>query len=251
MTYKFVTENQDYKNYASGRVIYTLPGLPAFPVRLASEIFLRAQKHLSGQFPMLQRLTLADPTCGSAYHLTTLGLLHGQAIGTIIASDVDELAVTLARRNLGLLSSEGLDRREREIHEMLEKFGKESHAEALESIAIFRQHIQAAPPIHTRVFQANTLDRETLKKELSGETIHLVISDIPYGQLSAWHVPDSADLSQPPLWHMLAALRPVLATGAIVAIAADKSQKISHEGYRRIERFKVGKRQVSFLSPLF
>lgn len=41
MPYRFATERRDYSDYASGKVFYALPGCPAFPVRLASEIFQR------------------------------------------------------------------------------------------------------------------------------------------------------------------------------------------------------------------
>ncbi len=74
MPYLFATEDKNYMDYASGRVIYNLPGLPAFPVRLASEIFLRAVRHLNLKTSH-QRIVLYDPTCGGAYHLTALGML--------------------------------------------------------------------------------------------------------------------------------------------------------------------------------
>ncbi|RPJ52461.1 MAG: hypothetical protein EHM21_00075 [Chloroflexi bacterium] len=250
MPYLFATQDEDYSDYASGRVIYNLPGLPAFPVRLANEIFLRALERFGRRNLSNQRLTLYDPTCGGAYHLTALGLLHGQAIGAILASDIAERAVMVARRNLGLLSAQGLDLREQEIRAMLEQFGKESHAGALESLQVLRERVQTVPPIRARVFRANALDVQALEKELSGETIHLVISDIPYGQLSAWQVPEGTGSSQSPLWRMLAALHRVLSPGAVVAIAADKSQKIEHEMYHRVERFQVGKRRVSLLEPV-
>jgi 23S rRNA (guanine2535-N1)-methyltransferase len=246
MPYQFATDDQDYTNYASGRVFYSLPGLPAFPIRLASEIFLRALR----RFPPRQRLTLYDPTCGGAYHLAALGLLNGEAIGKILASDVDERALELARRNLGLISAEGLARREHEIQTMLEKYGKESHAGALRSVEALRERAKAIPSIHTRVFQANAMDQMSLQKELSGETIDLVFSDVPYGQLSGWLPPENASTSgNPPIWQMLDALLPSLQSGAIVAIAANKAQNIAHMSYRRIERFQVGKRQIAFLTP--
>ena len=43
MQYKFVTERLNYDCYASGKVFYSFPGLAAFPVRLASEIFLQCR----------------------------------------------------------------------------------------------------------------------------------------------------------------------------------------------------------------
>ena len=36
MTYRFALEDQDFSDYASGRVIYNLPGAPAFPLRPGS-----------------------------------------------------------------------------------------------------------------------------------------------------------------------------------------------------------------------
>ncbi len=253
MPYEFATQNQDYSDYASGRVLYSLPGLPAFPVRLASEVFLRGMQQVRKlkQLAPGQRLALYDPTCGGAYHLAALGMLHGADIAAIFASDVDERAVALAQRNLGLLSPGGLERREQEIRAMLAEYGKESHADALRSIAALRERIQGVPPIHTRVFLANALNRAALKEALRGETIDLVISDIPYGQLSAWQMPEEPPGStQSPLWHMLDALLGVLPEESIAAITADKSQKITHPGYRRVEHFQIGKRQVSFLKNL-
>jgi 23S rRNA (guanine2535-N1)-methyltransferase len=245
MPYRFMTEDQDYSDYSSGRVIYNQPGAPAFPIRLASEILLRAL-HLLGPSG---RLTLYDPTCGSAYHLTALGFLFGDYIGAILASDVDPRAVELARKNLGLLTSAGLAQREAEISRLYQQFGKESHAQALHSAAVLRQRKEENLPIHTRAFSADALDPSALFKELTGENIDLVISDIPYGQLSAWQSPAGLTVSPetPPLWQMLQALTTVLRPQALVAVAADKSQKVAHEAYQRVERFQVGKRQVTFL----
>ena len=251
MPYQFVPQDQDYSDYAGGRVLYSLPGLPAFPVRLASEIFLRAYARIQAARPAEseKRLTLYDPTCGGAYHLTTLGLLHGQAIGAILASDVDANALALAQRNLGLLSLDGLERRQQELRRLFDRFGKESHAQALSSAAVLRDKIESAAPIRTRVFQADALKPDAVQNGLAGETAHLVISDIPYGQLSGWRLPENPMPDDPsPVWRLLEALLPALAENAIVAIAADKSQKIAHAGFRRVERFQIGKRQVSLLT---
>jgi hypothetical protein len=48
---------------------------------------------------------------------------------------------------------------------------------------------------------------------------------------------------------MLRALRALLHAGSIVAVAADKQQKIADDGYDRVERFQIGKRQVVLLKP--
>jgi len=244
MPYAFATENIDYSDYAGGRVIYSSPGAAAFPVRLASEIFQRAQRHLPAR-----RLALYDPTCGGAYHLAALGFLHGNAIETLLASDADENILSLAGRNLGLLSAEGLAQREEEIAALYRDYGKQSHAEALRSAAVLHERLKRFPAIRTRLFQANALDTGALHQHLSGETIDLVISDVPYGHLTGWILPGGS--AEPnPLWHMLNALRPVLGAQSVVCIAADKSQKTAHEGFRRLERFQIGKRQVVILRPL-
>ena len=81
MPYLFATQDLDYSDYSSGRVLYSQPGAPAFPVRLASEIFQRARHILGADRPGAERrLALFDPVCGGAYHLTTLGFLHGEWI---------------------------------------------------------------------------------------------------------------------------------------------------------------------------
>lgn len=246
MPYQFAIQDQDYTDFASGSVLYNLPGAPAFPIRLASEIFQRARGHMQQR----RRLTLYDPTCGGAYHLTALGFLHGEQIGAILASDVDEGILDLAKRNLGLLSEEGIRHREREIQEMLDRYGKESHVAALRSAAALHHALAKFAPIAARAFLANATDRAAIQQRLAGEPVDLVFSDIPYGQLSKWRLSDSVrDDSRSPLWHMLDSLRPILSGDALVAIAADKSQKIAHEGYRRVERFQIGKRQVALLRP--
>jgi 23S rRNA (guanine2535-N1)-methyltransferase len=250
MPYLFATEDQDYSDYASGRVLYNLPSAPAFPVRMASEIFQRARARLGLQ----RRLAIYDPACGGAYHLCALGFLHGAAIEAIVASDSSYDALSLARRNLALLSQDGLRRREAEIRAMLAEFGKESHAAALHSAAVLRQRLEqftGSQEIRTRIFQANALDEDALRQGLSGEPVDLVICDVPYGSLSEWDLPPGEDSTQEdPLWRMLNALRAALPEPALVAIAADKRQKIAHPGYSRIERFQIGKRQAALLKPV-
>ncbi len=123
MAYRFATEKEDYSDYASGQVFYSAPGQPAFPVRLASEIFQRARTLFEGSAPV----SLYDPCCGSGYHLTTLGFLHHQAIASITASDIDPQVTKLATRNSSLLTTEGLAQRRQAIAEDWQKFGKASH----------------------------------------------------------------------------------------------------------------------------
>jgi hypothetical protein len=246
MPYRFATERQNYADYAAGKVFYALPGHPAFPIRLASEIFqscLATRKAHNATTPC----TLYDPCCGGAYHLSTLAYLHWNAIHEIIGSDIDEDVLALAQRNLALLTLDGLDRRIEEISVMWAAYGKASHVEALESATTLRQKLKSVKthPIKTRLFRADATDNQALSANLKEATVDIVMSDIPYGRLSEWQEAASAPAS--PVWSMLDALRCVLTSNSVVAIASDKSQKIAHEHYRRVERFGVGKRHVTLL----
>jgi 23S rRNA (guanine2535-N1)-methyltransferase len=249
MTYKFALEDRDYSDYASGRVIYNLPGAAAFPVRLASEIFQRAWNLLQDSrngnsgYKKGAPLAIFDPCCGAAYHLSALGFLHAGQIRSILAADYDPQAVAAAERNLGLLGPDGLNRREAELRGLLEQYGKPSHAEALKSVRVLRGKLESGT-IPARVFRADVFDQADLSRELAGATIDLVLSDVPYGGLSGWQ---GQAPEETPVTGLLESLRAVLKAGTLVAVAADKANKIHHPAYRRLEHFRVGHRQISLL----
>lgn len=252
MQYKYAKEQQDYSDFSSGRVFLSLPGHPAFPVRLASEILQRCFAHRETIYQDSAPCTLYDPCCGAAYHLSVLAYLHGEHIQEIVASDVDEKAVALAKRNLELLSLAGLEKRIREISGMVERYNKESHKEALESGYSLRNRIAALTkthPIATSVFQASATDRRTISKNIKSASVDIVFTDVPYGLHSHWRDLRSEELPDP-LWSMLDALTGVLSRSGIVAIGSDKGQKVSHEAFQRVEQFQIGKRRVVILKPV-
>ena len=252
MPYRFALEHQDYSDYSGGRVFYSLPGQPAFPVRLASDIFQRCLE-IRQATGLAAPCTVYDPCCGGAYHLTSLAYLHWQRIAKIIASDIDAAALGLARRNLSLLTLAGLDQRAAEIATYIDQYGKPSHVAALQSAA--RLHLALAKqieqhPLETRIFLADSLDGAALNQSLAGQTIDIVLTDIPYGQKTSWTLPAGENDSLPfPAWRMLEALLGVLSPHSLVAVASDKQQKISHARYQRLEKFQLGKRQVVILKP--
>ena len=252
MQYKYEKVLLDYSDLASGRVFYSSPGYPAFPVRLASEIFQRCIVSREAIYRNTTPCTLYDPCCGAAYHLSVLGYLHGKHIREIIGSDIDEKAVALAKRNLGLLNVAGLDQRIDEITKMLEQYHKDSHKDALTSAHILKNKIaallQERPPT-TRVFQASATDSTTILNNIKAKSVDIVFTDVPYGQHSQWHDSVSNESSNP-LWSMLDALLDVLSSSSIVAIVSDKQQKVSHESYQRVEQFQIGKRRVVSLKPV-
>jgi 23S rRNA (guanine2535-N1)-methyltransferase len=252
MQYKYTKEHLDYSDFSSGRVFYSLPGHPAFPVRLASEIFQRCIAFRKTIDNHSTPCTLYDPCCGAAYHLSILAYLHGEYIQEIMGSDVDEEAVALAKRNLGLLTITGFDQRVSEISKMFEQYGKASHKDALKSAQILREKLFNLPETHpymTRVFQADATDSREIFNNIKTKSVDIVFTDIPYGNHSQWHDSDLNELSNP-VWSMLDSLLCVLSPSSVVAIVSDKQQKVSHERYQRIEQFLIGKRRVVILKPV-
>lgn len=248
MPYKFVQQTQDYSDLASGRVFYSLPGHPAFPVRLASEIFQRCLAAREAIYHESSPCTLYDPSCGAAYHLSVVAYLHREHIRRIIASDIDETAVALAKRNLGLLNLTGLDRRIAEITAMFEEYQKDSHRVALESAYRIRAGISSLhQPLAADVFQANATDPQALLNNIQPGSVDIVFSDVPYGLHSQWQ---GSTESANPMASMLEAILDLLSPASIVAIASDKQQKAAHEKYRRVEQFQIGKRRVVLLRPV-
>jgi len=246
MVYRHTVERPDYSLFSPGGVFFGLPGHPAFPVRLASEMYLECAGRLAALgIPGPYRLF--DPCCGGAYHLATLAYLHPGAFTSITASDLDADAVTLAKRNLSLLTSTGLEARRQHIAGMLAQFGKPSHREALQrldALSGLLNNQTTMPAI--RVFQANALSAEELAQPLSGDPPNLVITDLPYGNQSTWFDADPA-AAQPPAWRLLDALHHMLPERSVLAVASDKAQKIAHPAYSQFRRIKVGHRQVVFL----
>jgi 16S rRNA G966 N2-methylase RsmD len=251
MQYKYAKEQLDYSNFSSGRVFYSLRGHPAFPVRLASEIFQRCLAHRTALYGSTSPCTLYDPCCGAAYQLSVLGFLHGEHIQKVIGSDIDEKAVSIAARNLGLLQQEGLDERIYELLRMFEQFGKESHREALQSATVLKEKLSALTEtrtFETRVFRASATDRQTISRHIEPKSVDIVFTDIPYGRHSQWREADFEGHASP-LTSMLDALLEILSPSSIVAISSDKQQKAMHEHYERVEHFQVGKRRIVILKP--
>lgn len=252
MPYKYETERLNYADYAAGSVFYALSGTPTFPLRLAGEMWSRCVAHCAARLRASDRpgpYTLYDPCCGGGYLVSTLAYLHWPDIGVIIASDVDERALSLAEANLSLLTLAGLERRIGQIEQMYKAWGKPSHGDALHSAlrlkARLSEHL-ASHPIETRCFRADVTDRASLAAGWSagrpGHTVDVVLTDIPYGRHALWQT-----AHERPVWRMLDALRTILADHTVLAVAADKGQEIAHDQYDRLERFQVGRRQVVLL----
>lgn len=239
MAYRFATEREDFSDYASGQVFYSEPGQPAFPVRLTSEIFQRSLALLGKSEPV----SLYDPCCGSAYHLAVLGVLHRVQLAHIIASDIDPDTARLATRNLALLTPSGLAERRQAIAADWQKFSKASHQATLDSVDRIAEKVTNASLLPTHCFVADATKPGAISAALS-QPVDLVISDLPYGQLSNWQ---GAARHDEPIWHLLDQLQSVLHGQSVVALITRKGTTVAHENYERYGRFRHGKRLITFL----
>jgi hypothetical protein len=196
---------------------------------------------------------LYDPCCGGAYLLTTVGLLFRSQIKTVIGSDVDAGVLETARRNLALLSVAGMERRLEELCALYETYGKASHAAAIESALRFKERLGSAggKKVEVQVFEADATDARALSRGLRGRAIDALIADLPYGRDSHWkRLQKEGPSSCSPAYQMLEALLSVTSADTIVALSCDKAQEPAHPAYRRVGRFRLGRRQVAFMRPL-
>ena len=246
MDYRYEKEAALYEDYASGRVLYNARGATAFPVRLASELIQRCFAQLESK-GAAGPYSLYDPCCGAGYLLAVAGLMHGSRIRSIRASDIDAAKLEVARGNLSLLTAEGMQRRKAQLEALAAQFGKPSHSEALASLAKLDELRSRSAIDEIDVFQANIAaagaDGSPCAR-LHG--VQIVIADLPYGDLAEWR-----DAGEDPVRALFDARFPALdREAAVVAVVADKKQKLRHYRYVRLEHMKVGKRQIGLFEPI-
>jgi len=232
MEYRFAKDG-NFEDFASGRVIYHMGGTPAFPVRLALEIFERCLQHSVKKTGII----LYDCCCGGAYMLTVLGFLKNDAISCVYASDIDDKCLKLADDNLSLLTQSGLKRRREEITALYESYGKSSHYDALQSLSRIENLLKNN--IKTHVFYHNILEDKDLTF-----TPDIVITDVPYGLMTEWNASvhpenESTDFIN----QMMASLSKTCSKDTIICICSDKKQKIKADGFKRLEKQLIGKRK--------
>lgn len=238
MKYRYETMKKDYRDFASGRVLYNVPGAASFPVRLASEILYRAYEFLK---PDKDGYKIYDPCCGSGYLLTVLGFLHASKIKEIVATDYDEKMVAFAEKNLSLLSCKGLRQREEEIKEYMKKYGKSSHVEALASVQSLKSFLKKEP-VKITCFQRDI----TKQDEDPVKNVNVIMTDLPYGNLVSWY----GNEKNPTECLFKNLYKAVDVNNSVIVIITDKKKKFEHERFSRVHHFKVGKRQISFFKPV-
>ena len=225
MEYKYC-ENENFEDLSSGRVLYGGSGVPNFPVRLGNEIYRRCAGYLPGR----DRFTVYDPCCGGGYLLTVLGFCN-QNIAKIMASDISDEMISIAARNLALLTEEGLIQRKRELEGFLRQYQKASHREALNSLERLQHRLFRDIP--SAIFTADCTRNIPLE-----DAPDLIITDVPYGNLAAWE-----NSGENPLQAMYLQLSRIARPDTIRAVIMDKKQKYQGNAWNRLEKQMIGKRK--------
>lgn len=240
MKYKFETNKRDYSDFSSGRVLYNAANTTAFPVRLASEIAQRSfdfleKKGIQGSFKIY------DPCCGGGFLLTTIGFLYYNQVFELIATDFDDEVLETAKKNLSLLSREGLDRRKKEIEGYIQAYGKDSHRQALKSID-YLETLIGEKNIEIHCMQRDITDM----REIPIEDVNVIITDIPYGNIVDWE-----GVNKNPIENLFENCYKALdKKSSVLVIVADKKPELKHKLFQRVQYFKLGKRQIAFFEPL-
>lgn len=237
MPYRHAVTRENFADF-SGGVLHSAPGFPAFPVRLASEMFQRGLALSSASTARVW-----DPCCGSGYLLTTLALMHRTEITEVFGSDVDQAALTLARKNLGLLCEGGLPARAATLRERAERLAKPGYSDIADAAdRLARRFVQDGGALPQRAAHADVSNPDELRIALTGQRPNIVITDIPYGEQTSWLGPGATRGTE----GMLVALREVLDDGTIVAVASRSRYSGTPAGLRRVGSFKIGTRSVRF-----
>lgn len=239
--YRYEVERTDYSALASGFVLHSAPQRPAFPVRLTSEMFLRALALTSRSDPV----TVWDPCCGSGYLLTVLALLHRPMIARVLASDIDEDALALTRRNLSLLSPAGLRARAIELAQRADQFGKQVYESAASTAAELERQLTAdGGAVQWTARRASVFDPQQLAEVVAGSSPDVVLVDMPYGEQTHWSTDSPAPASPS---QMVRALAEVLPTNAVIAMAL-RGRKIPLDPHIRSRgKFKIGTRAIALV----
>jgi 23S rRNA (guanine2535-N1)-methyltransferase len=234
--YRFAKEWSDGSDYASGFVLHSAPGYPAFPARLAVEVFLRARSHLPGGAP----LTLWDPCCGCGHLATVLGWTRRTDLRRVVCSDADPESVALARRNLALLTPEGLAARAAERRELSARFDKPGYLAAADAADRLAARLTAdGGALPWAAERADVFDPRALAAVVGDAAPDVVFADVPYGEQTHW----GGGVPGDPIPALLRSVAAVVPPHAVLAVA-DRARKIVVAPVRPLERLKLGTRSV-------
>lgn len=232
MVYKYA-ENKNYEDFASGRVLYGHKGVTNFPVRLSQEIFRRCLEYSYKK----KDVVLYDCCCGTGYMLTVLGFLNQGIINSLIGSDINSQFIEIAKKNLSLLSYNGIEKRIEELKTLVKQYNKQSHKDALESAYRLRDLI--VHEIHTETFQADIYELKSLHFQPD-----IIMADVPYGNMVNWEGENKG------VDGLLDSLYNLCQEYTIVGLCMNKKQKINNKSFKLLEKQNVGKRKFVILKKI-
>lgn len=245
MQYKFALLDQDYSDFATGRVLLATPGATGFPVRLASEIFLRALNLLPSSIGR-SKISIYDFCCGTGALITTLGLIYGNSIKALYGSDFDSVRLEVAERNVSLLRSAGLESRSAELRNLYSLYGKPSHSEALNSAERLVERLKNSERISViPLFQQDILSKAYIPITPCPD---IIIADIPYGQQVQWNSSGDAELKQNEIFAGMDRVLSSYSNSNTISCIVSRN-KIASDAFThmsRVDRFKTGKRYIYF-----
>lgn len=232
MIYKYA-ENRNYEDFASGRVLYGHKGVTNFPVRLSQEIFRRCLEYSYKK----KDVVLYDCCCGTGYMLTVLGFLNQGIINSLIGSDINSQFIEIAKKNLSLLSYNGIEKRIEELKTLVKQYNKQSHKDALTSAYRLKELI--IHEIHTEAFQADIYELKSLHFKPD-----IIMADVPYGDMVNWEgIHGSVD-------SLLDSLYRLCEEHTIIGLCMNKKQKVTNKMFRLLEKQNVGKRRFVILKKV-
>jgi len=226
----------DHTALSPGAVLVSAPGHPAFPVRLGLELLGRCLDHLAPAGPV----TVWDPCCGSGALLTAMALGWRDRLRAVAASDVDPEPLALARRNLALLSAEGLAERATELSRLEQLHGKESHRAAAQAAAGLAAGLASkGGDLPAVVEPVDALDPAACATFARRVRPDVVITDVPYGEQTQWTTTHGTAGSPDAL---VASLASALDPHAVIAVVAQDRKVRLSDGTGVLERFRSGHR---------
>jgi 23S rRNA (guanine2535-N1)-methyltransferase len=245
MPYRFALTARSYSDLASGRVLRSAPGQPAFPVRLAQEMFEQACALVPS--PPEPGLVLWDPCCGAGHLLASIGLLYPSALSCLVGSDVDPRAVALARQNLELVRPGGLQARIVELEGLHQQHQKPAHRDAIASARALYAQLQGIA-LDILCFVADATQPQQLSAGLQGRSPDLLLVDLPYGRLSSWAGAAGPEATpEDNARRLLDAWATLCRPGSVAALASPRSFKVTHPDFRRARQLRVGARRLTWL----
>lgn len=241
MEFKFERVKKDYSDFSSDKVLVNAPQTPAFPVRIASEIMSRCLSYLKSK----SNISIYDPCCGAAHLLTVLGFLYSTNLNKVYGTDIDDKAIQYAHQNLNFLTSDGLMQKTRELKTRYNNLSNTFNEKSIQSSERLAAMIRGSEKTQNNIC-CKRWDI-TSSTPPSFQRVNVVITDLPYGNMTYWE----GNKSDNPINKMLSNIYEILdLENSIIAIISDKQQKIKHEKFFQIKRLKHGKRQFTFLKPM-